>query len=449
MMRERRTPRARWCLAVASLAFAFAIGVACAGGGGGDDAQPPAGGSPGAFGPTPPGTIVAPGTPEQGTPEASEGIGVFPASLSFDEALRGGEYFGTVGVINGGSEDRVYELEASGDVAPWITLVRSDDRTTTVNEVSVPGLGRSSVILKAIVPDSAPNGTYTGFVRVLTRPSSTDSFEQSGSGITLGAEVSVTLDVTGTQRVAGEFVDVAAADAETGFPVRITTTILNSGNVVLKPTIVVDIQSADGTPPEQLSFDDAQIAPGAREQLVREWDTTGLRPGARTARVHVVAGGLDLGTKELAINVLPAGTFTRSAELESIVLANSPQPGELAKLVAQFKNTGQIESRGKFVGELYMGDRLIDTLGSDEELVMPGGVTAIEFTARVDEKGEYTIRGKINYEGRETDEQSLTFKVGGGVGGVSPLLVAAGAVAVVVAVGGGWGLMRRRGRRAA
>ena len=132
-------------------------------------------------------------------------------------------------------------------------------------------------------------------------------------------------------------------------------------------------------------------------------------------------------------------------------LVNKPRAGDYAKLVAVFRNTGQIQTKGKFIGELYLGDRLIEQLTSTEQLLLPGGEGDLELLVRVPEDGAYRVTGKINYEGRETDVRDYTFRVGD-EGGRPWLLIggSAAAAAIVVAAGGAAGVWRwrRRGRPA-
>ncbi|MBI5288582.1 MAG: hypothetical protein HY873_06375 [Chloroflexi bacterium] len=384
--------------------------------------------------------------PERGAADLSEGIGVYPAVVAFADALRGGEYFRTVGIQNGGPIEHTYSFETSGDTAPWLTFV-SPDRATDVNEVVVPPHGSIQVLVKAVVPPSAANGAYDGSIRVLTTTSVGPDSENSGTGVRLGADVSVSVAVTGTQRIDGQFVDAGASDVESGYPLRIQSSLVNSGNVQVNAIIDVNIVDSAGNVVDHLTSTDQVLYPNERKQLITEWDTTGKTIGERTASISIKYGDLDLGTKDVRFNILPVGTFTRRAELADVHLANSPRAGELAKLVAVFTNTGQIETRGKFVGELYSGERLIAPLTSEEQLLLPGGTGDLEILTTVPEDGDYTVRGRINYEGRETDEQSFSFKVGSSGGGVSPLLIAAGLVAVfVVLAGGGWALVRRRAR---
>ncbi|HYM16528.1 MAG TPA: hypothetical protein VEZ14_13305 [Dehalococcoidia bacterium] len=389
---------------------------------------------------------------ERGTADASDGIGIYPTLLSFPDTLRGRDYYGTVGVINGGPHDRTYRFETEGDAAAWLSFVTTSDRGATLREISVPAHGSVQVMVRADVPATVPNGQYTGLVRVITTgATNAGSSTRPGVGVNLGGEVSVALAVTGTERVEGQFISASASDVESGYPLRIQSSLVNTGNVQVNPTFDIAFNGFYGNPVDHLVTSDQTLTPNEHKQLIIEWPTSGKPLGLLVARIRVAYGSLDLGTKEVRFNIVPPGTFTRRAELASVRLVNRPQPGELAKITALFKNTGQIQTTGKFIGELYVGDRLIESLQSPEQLLLPGGSGDLEVLAHVVDKGTYTVKGKINYEGRETDVQQVSFKVGSG-GGIPGwiVFVASGVTAAVIAGGGLWFARRRfRPRRSA
>ncbi|TAK64337.1 MAG: hypothetical protein EPO22_05965 [Dehalococcoidia bacterium] len=387
---------------------------------------------------------------ERGVDDTSDGIGVYPAVVTFPNALRGREYFGTVGIMNGGPRERTYRFEAKGDAASWLAFVAAD-RTTALAEVTVPAHDKTQVLIRAVVPPEVPNGQYGGTVGVLTSTTTREGSDTSGAGVTLGAEVSVALAVTGTQKIEGQFIDAAASDVESGYPLRIATRLTNTGNVQLNATIDVQILDAAGQPVDHFTSTDQPLYPSDDKQVIAEWDTTGRATGERIGRVSVALGWLPLGTKDVRFNILPPGTYTRRGELADVRLVNKPRAGDYAKLVAVFRNTGQIETKGKFIGELYLGDRLIEQLTSTEQLLLPGGEGDLDLLVRVPEDGAYRVTGKINYEGRETDAHDYTFRVGD-KGGRPWLLIGgiAAVAATVVAAGGAAGVWRwrRRGRPA-
>jgi len=375
----------------------------------------------------------------------ARGIGVFPSDINFGETLRAGEYFRTIGVLNNEDAAQTFSVQFDGDAAPWLSIVDPNDRTKVLDTVSAPAKDQGRVFLRLLVPADVPNGKYTGVVRVLTTVDEKNTGGGSGVGVNVGAEISVTLNLTGTQNVAGSLVDVTAGDVETGSPFRIKTTVQNSGNVQVNPQIDLQVLDLKGAVVGTASFSEGPVYPDEIKILAPEWDTTGQQTGERIARVSVKFGNVDLGTKEVHFNIMPLGTLTRSGALEGLTLEGSPSVGSVVKVVALFRNTGQIDARAQFLGEVFLDSVRVDAVTSDELLVVPGGVLPLELFVHVTQDGTYKVQGKVNYEGKETDVQELVFTVGGGGGLPTWAIIAGVVVAVLLLLSGGlaWGLLRR------
>jgi hypothetical protein len=375
----------------------------------------------------------------------ARGIGVFPSSINFGDTLRAGEYFRTIGVLNNEDAEQTYSVAFDGQAAPWLSIVDPNDRTKAVDTVSAPAKDQGRVFLRLVVPADIPNGKYTGVVRVLTTVDEKNNGGNSGVGVNVGAEISVTLNLTGTQNVAGSLVDVSAGDVETGSPFRIKTTVQNSGNVQVNPQIDLQVLDLQGAVVGTASFSEDLVYPDEIKILTPEWDTTGQKTGERIARVSVKFGNVDLGTRELHFNIMPLGTLTRSGELEGLSLEGSPSAGSVAKVTAMFRNTGQIDARAQFLGEVFRDSVRVDAATSNEIAVVPGDVQPLVLFVHVTQDGTYKVEGKVNYEGKETDVQELVFTVGGGGGLPIWAIVVGVVVAVLVLVSGGlaWGLSRR------
>lgn len=352
---------------------------------------------------------------------AADGIAVYPASIKLDNALRGSSYFRQIGVDGTNSDsDRTYHFEVDGDIARWLSFVDPQDRTTIVDSLTVPAHAQRQVFVKVSVPGDVPNGPHTGTVLVVTSvEGQTSTVHGVQSTVNLGAEIELEADVTGAQNIAGSLLDASAADTEVGFPLEISTKFQNSGNVQINPRISVDIVNEKGTVVDQKAFTDQPVYAGDITTIVSKWDTSNALPGAYTARVSVDFGGLDLGKRDLPFRVLQRGALTRQGTFEKLDLANKPEPGGVAQIVATVVNSGQIESKAVFVGELYRGSALTKSVTSVEELVPRGARANIQLNIDVPKAGEYTLRGNVNFEGKDTDVKELTFQVGTLGGGPS------------------------------
>ncbi len=364
---------------------------------------------------------------------AAQGIGVFPTKIDIPDTLRGGEYFRNLGLINGTDGDRIFHFEISGPIAPWVTITDPNDRTKAVDSITVPPGANGAVFVKLTVPDSVPNGTYGAEVTITSEllAAPVVSGTAASSAVAVGSIVAVDAVVSGTQRIGANVVDISVFDVEVGIPLRMKARIANSGNVRITPEVELSIipqgGTAAGTTIDRKLFAQDPAPPDEVTDVDMVWDTTNALPGDYVGRVHVQFADLDLGSEDLPFKVLQRGALARSGVLESIALAGgAPRPGALARVQATFRNTGVVESRAIFVGDFYRDGTLVDHVTTPERLVLQGQPDIMEVFLQVPQPGRYTLRGKVNYEGRETEEKELTFEVAEPGAGPPPWLWAVG-----------------------
>jgi hypothetical protein len=375
----------------------------------------------------------------------AQGIYVYPAEIKFDDVLRGGDYFRTVGVVNNNDSDTNYRFETNGEMAQWLSFVDSEDRTTIVPSLLVPAHSEGRVLARVHVPSDVPNGTYkAGAVVLATVSAGTQS--GSGSTVNIGAQIAIEANVTGTQQLAGSLLDMTVTDTEVGLPLDIRSRFQNSGNVVISPQIGVTVLNNKAATIDQKTFADQAIYPNEIKTILSQWDTSNALPGDYVGHVTVNFGGLDLGGRDLPFKIFQRGTLTRQGTLETLKLANRPDPGGLAKIEATVVNTGQIESKMVFVGEFFRGSTLVKAVTSLEGRVARGESGTIEIYLDVPQAGKYTLKGKANFEGKESEVKELTFRVGneGGISVFTWVLIVAGGAAAVLVLGGGWMVRRKR-----
>lgn len=343
----------------------------------------------------------------------ANGVGVYPSNIEFRDVVRGGEYFRTIGIINNGQSDRVFHLTSDGPAGQWLSFVDEDDRTTLVESVSVTAGESANVMLRLLVATDAPNDLYQGVVRVLSTPGTVEE-GTSGAGISIGAEIAIAISVIGEQRLNGQLTDLAVRDTEVGLPLRILATVANTGNVQLRPQLTLQLQKENSI--NQVAFPAEQVVyPGETRTLELEWDTTGQAIGKYVGQAYLRTGEYEIGRKQLSFEIFEWGHFQRQGELVKLTLADAEtmviRPNDMARILADFKNTGQIDTRAKFIGQVHQGERLIDVITSEELIVPVGHTVRLESFLKLPEKGEYTLVGKVNYEGKETDEKRITFLV--------------------------------------
>jgi len=343
-------------------------------------------------------------------PVAATGIAVTPSHLEISDALRGGEYERNITIYNPDNELTDYTLTASGDAGEWISFYKQEDAVSLVNRVTIPGNESVRMLVKFTIPHDAANGEHKATIIVTSVPAE-EASGGSGQVVSLAAPVAVTIFVTGSQILSGVVDSINIDDVEVKYPLRIKVQFHNTGNVVATPLIAVKIANQDGTTINNFTSSEFNIKPERRETIPLEWDTTGKDPGDYIANVSVTLGDSVIKQEQLNFSILPTGTLTRSGSLTELKFGGEPGLGVLTAIQATFVNTGQIDTKAKFVGEVYHNDILVDTLQSEELLVAVGNTEFLEAYFKPDQPGEYRIKGYVIYEGKKTEEKEISFAI--------------------------------------
>ena len=343
-------------------------------------------------------------------PVIATGIAVTPSHLELSDALRGGEYERNITIYNPDPEITSYTLSASGDAGLWISFFKQDDPISPVDRVTIPGNENVRMLVKFAIPQDAANGEHKATIIVASVPAE-EASGGSGQVVSLAAPVAVTIFVTGNQILSGVVNGINTDDVEVKYPLRIKVQFHNTGNVVATPQITVEITTQDGTAINHFTSSEFNVKPEKHETIPLEWDTTGRDPGDYIANVSVVLGDAIIKQEQLNFAILPVGTLTRSGSLTELKFGGEPSLGILTAIQATFVNTGQIDTKAKFVGEVYHNDTLIDTLQGEELLVATGNIELLKAYFRPDQQGEYRIKGYVIYEGKKTEEKEISFTI--------------------------------------
>lgn len=365
---------------------------------------------------------------QTGDPAGSGGLGVAPAFLNVDEALRGSSYSDSILLLNGLPGDREFTFVPTGDVAEWITFVDPDG--AAIEGITLPQEGSATVQVNIAVPAGAANGSYTGRVEIKGRPLG-QSDAATAAELTIGAVVEVAVQVGGEMRRAGRLADVRVEPAEVGQPLRIVTGFVNGGNVGFDPVVKATLTRAGQPVDVVTSPGDETIDPGRSEDIALVWDTTDTLPGEYRVDVVATAEGLQFEPAGATFRIEPAGSVERSGSLESFEVVSVPQLGGTARLRAGFRNDSAVPVKAVLVAEVSRDGQLVGEVRSLEMLAPPGNVTPIDVVVEDLAEGSHVVVGKVNYEGRETATMEATFDVLGvqsaSAGGGRTTMMAAGA----------------------
>ena len=349
---------------------------------------------------------------------AGMGIGLAPNSYDIKDALRGASYDVPLVITNMGETTTDFAIAAEGEASAWLSY---DYKGETVEKVSVPGSSKATFEVKISIPVDAVNGKHQAIISVTSIPVQTTG----GSSVAVGALSHLDIEVTGNQIIAATASGIKTEDVETGYPLKIEVFVQNTGNVEVNPIITANITS-NGKAIDSVTKDDAKVGAGKGDFIIVEWDTTGNPVADYQAKVVVKVDGKDIASQDLSFKILPLGALTRSGELKSLELNDAPLVNLPSKMTATFVNTGQIDTRAKLTGEIYRDGQLIDTFTGEELLIAKGMEGQLTAYITVTDTGDYTIKGWVVYEGKETESKELDMTVtepqtsSGIVAGVTP-----------------------------
>ena len=377
------------------------------------------------------------------------GVGVAPSTLEIGDAVRGCEFERLILVFNPGEEVSGYTLNATGDARSWISFAeRYTD--TPIERITVPAGGEASVLVKITIPQDAPNGEHEATIVVTSSAPVEVEEGGSASAVSLSATVHVTIAVIGTEILAGKVIDISTRDTEVGYPQRTEVVFKNTGNVVATPQIDVEITKDDKFI-DSLTFAEAEVGVESLETITTEWNTTGKEPGDYSANVTVSLGGEVLATKELPFKLLPVGTLSRQGSLTDLSYDGNTSVGKTLKILATFRNTGEIDTKAKLVGEVYVDGDLVDTISSEELLVPVSDTGVLTAYLKMEQDGSYTIKGHAIYEGKTTETKEFSFDVEGAEEAetepTSNSIPGFGAIGVIIAIASVMGYLVYRRRK--
>lgn len=338
------------------------------------------------------------------------GVAVGPTNIDIVDALRGSEYKRTITVFNPSDEETSYSLSCTGDIENWISL-HDIDNEGIIDSLTIKGNDKAVILVKINVPDEVTNGIYSTTIFAETIPD--DNSEDTEVSAVLQAKTLVTVTVGGEEIISGSVIDIRTRDTETGLPFRIEVIFKNTGNVIATPTIECAISTKDKPDDAlaQLSFNDQTVGVEKQDSIFVEGTTENLTTGEYLASVEVYLIDELLKETTIPLALLPPGTLTKQGELISLNYDGQPILNSLIKIQGLFINTGQVDVHAKLIAEIDYDDVLIDMTESETILVPSNQERLITAYYKLNQNGQYTIRGYISYDGKLTSSEEVLLSV--------------------------------------
>jgi len=339
------------------------------------------------------------------------GLALAPSEIEIDNGLKGTEYVKTLIIINTGDSPMIYSLNSSGDMVTWISYYEMTDLGQQISSIKIDGNDKKTLAVKIRIPDDASNGNYSTSLVVESTPEDIES----GSAVKLKMSSLLNVSVTGDQILSGIVKSITISDTEESYPFIINVEFQNNGNVMATPLIEAKIYSKIN--PEILIdnviFAQEEVRLNEKKVIQVSWDTRGQSLGDYIAEITVSLGGKVLQTDIKNFEILPLGTLSRSGQITEIYITGDRSINNPVKINADFINTGRINTQAKFFGEIYNKDKLIDTIQSEESIVPISGTKTFSGYFTPESSGNYVIKGKVVFGGKETDIVEYPFDVNG------------------------------------
>jgi len=336
------------------------------------------------------------------------GLSVGPTWIVVEDALRGVTYEKMVRVTNGCEDTATFMLFAGGGAGEWISFYDFDDPAAPIESVTIEGRGTAKVLVRFSIPEDVAVGNYTATIDVESMPGG--GVESGQMGIKLRARANADIEVTGEQILTGDVISISTSDIEVNYPLRIKIVFQNTGNVMARPEIGAKI-TKDGALIENRTYRETTVKVASKETITVEWDTTGNEPGDYSANVTVSLGDEVLATQELPFKLLPTGTLSRQGNLTEVSYEGLTVVGRRVKVLATFINTGEIETKAKFIGDVYVDGNFVDSISSEELLVPVRETATLTAYLKIEQGSSYTIKGHVLYDGKTTEKRELAFPV--------------------------------------
>jgi len=257
-------------------------------------------------------------------------IGAGPSTIDFGKMVRGGYAESEITVSTSGDEDLQCTVEFTGDIKDWLSVDKGD-------EFDLPADSRVKLMAVIQPPLDAPNGKYEGAIYIKAAPTASIS---SGAGLILGAGVKLLIyaEITGEEIVTYKMRRASVSDTETGYPIKFTAVVQNTGNVKVKPEVKIEIFDLGGNLVKTFTQANVEILPTVESPITVEVPSQGLDVASYTAKVTV-------GDSEqtLTFNILEKGTLALKGVLTKVALNKIwVEVGETVKIAGEVKNTGEL-----------------------------------------------------------------------------------------------------------
>lgn len=329
---------------------------------------------------------------------AFAGVGLSPSTVYFEKMVRGGYAEKYITVSNPTDEDVSITVAVEGEISGWFDIEPKN--------FNLSGIGFKIVRVIARPPSNIPNGVYRGRVLIISKPVMPPEAPQ-GSVIRVASVVAADalVEVSDVQLMRYNVEKLDLPSTEECRPIIITAYVRNTGNVNVTPSFHIEIKSLAGQLVKSYDYKaELPILPTTSKTIfIRvpyEIEHFKCIPeGTYIAEITAYTDdGSVMDKSSIKFKIYKRGVLTVAGELIELKAPKNITLGEVAKVEALFKNTGQIPVAAKLNVEVYSGGRLVQTLSSDPVEVYMGGVNPLTVYFKPGFPGKYTLSAIANFE---------------------------------------------------
>ncbi len=327
-------------------------------------------------------------------------IGVSPGTMTFQSLVKGG-YAEQDVILTTNSESNVTgHIDFGGEISNWIHLTNNESSFT----FSRLRPFKSKIVIEP--PEDAQAGNYSGQVSFVTDAVSSVT-GTTGSAVRASVAVSLSAEVVGEQFIGCTVGAISLPSTESGRRLEFSSSILNTGNVRLRPNIELTVwDQLRQSIIARHSFRSPEILPTTSQNVFESFPSS-LEIGQYWLEIVVP----DCKTDDiLTFSIVSPGEIADSGTLDGIFVKPLYYVGSPAEITAVFSNKGARSVNAQFKGQIYRNNQLVSVLDSDSLTVLPGTQNNFKMFFTAPSEGTYEIRGRVVYNNKLSFERSITFQ---------------------------------------
>jgi hypothetical protein len=340
---------------------------------------------------------------------AFAGLGISPSQMITPNLSKGSHMERTFVLSRSDpKEDLYFKVTTEGSTKDWTTIDKGMEFTMPAGEQRFP------IVVIVNVPKDIANGEYKGGIRLVSSSKSPDKIGGSGASTALSALIQTDFTITGEQVLEYEISSIEIQNVEEGFPLDVSITIINTGNVTARPT-KVHVEVFDKLNKKLLESQDitemGSVEPFETGDIAIPVPTK-LGIDQYWTRISAYKDEALLKEQSLVFEIVEVGSLQKNGNLKEILCNKEAAIGETVKITGVFENTGQFNYSAKLVAEIYKNGKLVKLVESELASVNKGQTENLTAYFTPDVLGEYIVKAHVAYSGGKTLEKEFKIFVG-------------------------------------